>query len=304
MSTLNWLEENLHRAYPFTEDSSLGGYRAALADISVRLSAQFAYDLDQDTEQLRLVSIVVSGSSVWTFRHYRNGVAVAGSPALQITLPENPAPLSTWRFRTLDGSLLSLVVGDPEQIVTVSPASAVLEDRVVRTVTTGTSTSLSAYNEYRPGSYRPFFVANPDKSPAQNYLDAVALAPLELKSRGVVDSSSLMTFNSVNVVAGYNATVTGNPEAQKITLGFTVGAGQGRDCEAVTASSTVTGTLRGINGMEGVRGNLLLTASDDFTSTTDQDNYLVTIEQKPLSEATGCGKDTTQQEPPAIQGPP
>ena len=306
MSTLNWLEENLHRSYPFTREAPDGEYLYSLVDAAFVLGQDFDYDLDQEQEELRLVSVVVSGGSTWTFRHYRAGAVVPESPDLVFAIPQNPAPQSTWSCTTA-GTLSHgyITLGDPAKIVTDLTLAAPLEDRVVRAHGVATTQTIRVFNTIRPASYRPYFTSDPAKSPAQNYLDAVAASPYGgVSTAYAVATAGTTITGDLEFVPGYNTVVSQDTGGNRVTFELSVGAGQGRDCTVPPAGTGYAGTLRGLNGQPGSRGDLWLTTGKDFELIPDQDNFRITIRLKALSALQGCGQPTAQSEPAGIQGPP
>jgi hypothetical protein len=312
MSTLDWLDENEHRNYPFTVDATAGQWLYSLVDADVVLGADFAFDLDQD-DAIVLVDISLSGagtaaqySSTWSFRHIRDGVQVADSPVLTVAVPANPARHSTWRGSSPGGqSSIKITIGDAAGVTATGAVVCPLEDRTVRVYGAAATQTIRVFNTVRPESYKPYFVSSPIKSAAQNYLDAVANSPYGgVKTNTLVTAPGDLVTGAVVFAPGNNAVVQGNSVAQSISISLEPGAGEGRDCTTPAPGQGYAGTVRAINGQGGTRGDLSLVAGSGFEIVTNQDNFSVTIKLKALSDAQGCGKAIEQKEPSAIPDPP
>lgn len=313
MTTLNWLDENEHRAYPLTTDAPDAAWVGGLVDAAFYLGSDIPLDLDQDLEQLSLTEIVVHGAgsarefaSTWTFTHTSGGAAVVDSAVITVSVPANPARHSTWKGSSPGGkSTGKITLGDPSLITSTGAISVPLEDRVLRVLGDAATQQIRVYNTVRPSSYRPYFTADVTKSPAQNYLDAVANSPYGgVSTARLVTTAGTTLSGGVSLAAGYNADVSADGAGNRVSFGLRVGGGDGRYCDEPAAGVGYSGTLRAINGQPAVRGDLWLSVGPDFEVLLDQDNHKVTIRLKPLSDALGCGRSTEQQEPAAIPGPP
>lgn len=220
---IDWLNENARRAYPFAEGSPDGGYLEAIVDAVFTLGADFDFDFSEETSELRLIS-VTSSSGLWslTFRYYQHSIAVAGAPDLIFELGAGGSK-DIVVHATTASSHGFLTIGDPDKLRVETPQAAV-EARTITALSGGAGRTVKVYNADRRKSYRPYFIADPGKTPGQNYNDAKKAAPTWVPNICLEPPEASLT-GTVTWVPGFNTSVLPSLSTQTIYFSLTVGAG-------------------------------------------------------------------------------
>lgn len=308
---IDWLNENSRRAYPFVEGAPAGGYLEAIVDAVFTLGSDFDFDFSEETSELRLIS-VVSSAGIWTltFRYYQHNAAVVGTPDLVFTLGAG-GPKDVVVQATTANSHGFLTVGDPSKLTAGTPGAAV-EARAILAPTEGSGQSVAVYNAERRKSYRPYFVADPGKTPGQNYADAKAAAPQWQANVCLAPSEGVLT-GAVTWVPGFNVAILPSLATQTIYFSFSAGSGGCSLCgiydyvqahmgsadtcadlnkdgivdaadlqiaaELTVAPKEITfqGSLRSLNGSLPSGGNLVLTAGPNVVITAVPDTNTVEL---------------------------
>lgn len=220
---IDWLNENSRRAYPFVDGSPAGGYLEAIVDAVFTLGPDFDFDFSEETSELRLVSVGSSGG-IWTltFRYYQHGLAVVGPPDLVFSLGAGGAKDVVLQATTASSHGF-LTIGDSTKLQVESPGAAV-EARTIIAPAGGTSRTVKVYNADRRKSYRPYFVANPGRTPAQNYNAAKSAAPV-WQPNVCLDPPEATLTGEITWVPGFNVSIL--PSLSTQTIYFTVSVGEG-----------------------------------------------------------------------------
>lgn len=308
---IDWLNENSRRAYPFVDSAPVGGYREAIVDAVFTLGADFDFDFSEETSELRLVSVADS-SGVWvlTFQYYQYGAVVPGTPSLVFTLGAG-GPKDVVIQAATASSHGFLTIGDSDKFVVESPGAAV-EARTILAPAGGSGQSVKVYNSDRRKSYRPYFVADPGKTPGQNYRDAKSAAPT-WQPNICLDAPEATLTGTVSWLAGFNTIVLPSLSTQTIFFSLNVGAGGcnlcgiydyvqsklgssdlcadlnkdgtvdsadlqiAADLSVSSPAITFQGSLRCLNGALPSGGDLILTAGPRVTITSIQDTNTVEL---------------------------
>jgi hypothetical protein len=220
---IDWLNENSRRAYPFVDAAPVGGYREAIVDAVFTLGSDYDFDFSEETSEFRLVT-VANVSGVWqlTFQYFQHGVQVPATPSMVFTLGAG-GPKDVVIRAVTAGSHGFLTIGDSDKFAVESPGAAV-EARTILAPSGGTGQTVKVYNSDRRKSYRPYFIANPGKTPGQNYRDAKAAAPAWNPNICLQPPVGALT-GTVYWLAGFNTTILPSLSTQSIFFGLSVGAG-------------------------------------------------------------------------------
>lgn len=228
---MDWLNENALRAYPFVEGSVAGTYQYCIVDALFTLGTDFAFDYSEETSELRLVSVVFTGPA-WelTVGYYQHGAVVVGVPPLVFVVPIGAPRHTVIRAQTA-GNLSHgfITVGDVTKFNVGTPGAA-FEIRTVISVASSAAKTIKVYNADRRAAYRPYFTADPGKTPAQNYTAAKTAAPYWAVNRCMDPAEGTIPAGTCTLLPGFNVGIQGDPGAREITFTLSIGAGVCRLC--------------------------------------------------------------------------
>jgi len=324
---IDWLNENARRAYPFVDSAPTGGYREAIVDAIFTLGEDFDFDFSEETSELRLVS-VASGAGLWTFtfEYFQHGAVVPGTPSMVFELGAG-GPKDVVIQATTTNSHGFLTIGDPSKLAVQNPDAAV-EARTILAPVTSSGQSVKVYNSDRRKSYRPYFNADPGRTPGQNYNDAKNAAP-PWSPNVCLDAPEGTLTGTVFWVPGFNTAILPSLSTQSIFFSLNVGAdgcnlcgvyayvesklGTSDACAdlnkdgivdsadlALAASLVVApkeitfqGCLRSINGFLPSGGDLVLTAGPQVTITSEKDTNTIVLAVDEPNPPQNCLKQAT-----------
>lgn len=299
---VEFYNENELRSYPFRVDSTLSDILAAIVDARFVLSD--GYGFTPSTSFLELKEVLSVGDQyelVWS-------VVNGSGPDLSIFVPHSAGRYQSFHGVSGDGkSHGHIVIGHVSKIA-VGTYNARLERRCVLALSKVDDLQVHVLNAQRRESLRPYFEVDPNNTPTQDYEEALAKAPPydpDVVGSGPV-SVSLPASDPVLVfTAGYNMVVTARPSNNEVQFRFRVGEGLGQDCTPLDVSLSKSETLRTINNLRPVGGNLKLPVGQGLAINTDQSDYRVTFEAKRFQVELECPVTRQEeQDPPPISDPP
>lgn len=311
MAELGFLDQNENRAYPFQVGVDDQPYRRVVVDLFVRLGEDHPFDLATSAYDFRLVRVEddpVDFRWDFFFSRYING-SDQGDEIL-VRVPKNAPRFSTHHGSSGVGTYVYLTVGQIQQMVAEPAADAPLELRTVVAPNNGRPSQVQVFNAKRRQSYIPYFTANPNSSPAQDYLNAKAAAPAH-QPNVVAEAGTTVPAGPddlVEVVAGYSLELSADSATRQIVLRYRLGGGEGPDCRQIEAADLLT-RQKALQAVGSLRpdadGRLTLEvgAGLQLISEPDQTRIRLVVE-RPEPDTECLVTDAARNDPPDLPEPP